>query len=97
MVWVGLGAAAFAGKWIAENKNGRCFFNSMRSNLAKHQMETVGEEPQHDLGRGYRPGRRVQLSYYKKVRPPACGDRAFCRAICFLRPTVKFPVCVSFL
>ena len=34
----------FAGKWIAENKNGRTFFNSMRANLAKHQMETVGAE-----------------------------------------------------
>ena len=44
LVWVGLGATAFAGKWIVENENGRCCFNSMRSNLAKHQMETVGEE-----------------------------------------------------
>ena len=34
----------FAGSWIAENKNGRTFFNSMRANLAKHQMETVGAE-----------------------------------------------------
>ena len=34
----------FAGKWIAENKNGRCFFNASRSILAKHQMETVGAE-----------------------------------------------------
>ena len=34
----------FAGKWIAENKNGRCFFNSKRQNLKKHQMEIVGEE-----------------------------------------------------
>ncbi len=34
----------FAGKWIAENKNGRCFFNATRSILAKHQMETVGAE-----------------------------------------------------
>ena len=34
----------FAGKWIAENKNGRCFFNSKRAMLAKHQMETVGAE-----------------------------------------------------
>ena len=34
----------FAGKWIAENKNGRCFFNSKRDNLKKHQMEIVGEE-----------------------------------------------------
>lgn len=33
----------FAGKWIAENKNGRCFFNSKRENLAKHQMEIVGQ------------------------------------------------------
>ena len=34
----------FAGKWIAENKNGRCFFNASRSILAKHPMETVGAE-----------------------------------------------------
>ena len=34
----------FAGKWIAENKNGRCFFNSKRAQLAKHQMEIVGKE-----------------------------------------------------
>lgn len=34
----------FAGKWIAENKNGRTFFNSKRAMLAKHPMETVGAE-----------------------------------------------------
>ena len=34
----------FAGKWIAENKNGRTFFNSKRANLAKHPMEIVGAE-----------------------------------------------------
>ena len=34
----------FAGKWIAENKNGRCFFNATRGILAKHQMEVVGAE-----------------------------------------------------
>ena len=34
----------FAGKWIAENKNGRTFFNSKRAALKKHQMEIVGEE-----------------------------------------------------
>ena len=34
----------FAGKWIAENKNGRTFFNSKRQQLKKHQMEIVGEE-----------------------------------------------------
>ena len=34
----------FAGKWIAENKNGRTFFNSKRALLAKHPMETVGAE-----------------------------------------------------
>ena len=34
----------FAGRWIAENKNGRTFFNSKRAQLAKHQMETVGRE-----------------------------------------------------
>ena len=34
----------FAGRWIAENKNGRTFFNSKRAQLKKHQMEIVGEE-----------------------------------------------------
>ena len=34
----------FAGKWIAENKNGRCFFNSKRAQLDKHPMEIVGKE-----------------------------------------------------
>ncbi len=34
----------FAGKWIAENKNGRTFFNSKRHNLSKHPMEVVGQE-----------------------------------------------------
>ena len=34
----------FASRWIAENKNGRSFFNSKRELLAKHQMEIVGEE-----------------------------------------------------
>ena len=34
----------FAGNWIAENKNGRTFFNASRRNLAKHQMEVVGAE-----------------------------------------------------
>ena len=34
----------FAGKWIAENKNGRTFFNAKRAQLAKHQMEVVGAE-----------------------------------------------------
>jgi ketol-acid reductoisomerase len=34
----------FAGKWIAENKNGRTFFNSKRAALKKHQMEIVGAE-----------------------------------------------------
>ena len=34
---------SFAGRWIAENKNGRTFFNSKRAALAKHPMETVGE------------------------------------------------------
>jgi ketol-acid reductoisomerase len=33
----------FAGKWIAENKNGRTFFNSKRAALARHPMETVGK------------------------------------------------------
>ena len=34
----------FAGKWIAENKNGRCFFNSKREQLAKHPMEVIGRQ-----------------------------------------------------
>ena len=33
----------FAGRWIAENKNGRTFFNSKRAQLAKHEMEVVGK------------------------------------------------------
>ena len=33
----------FASKWIAENKNGRSFFNSKRDQLAKHPMEIVGK------------------------------------------------------
>ena len=35
---------SFAGRWIAENKNGRTFFNSKREQLAKHQMEVVGKQ-----------------------------------------------------
>jgi ketol-acid reductoisomerase len=34
----------FANNWIAENKNGRCFFNATRRNLAKHPMEVVGAQ-----------------------------------------------------
>ena len=34
----------FAGNWIAENKNGRTFFNAKRAQLAKHPMEVVGAE-----------------------------------------------------
>mgnify|MGYP002622577085 FL=1 len=34
----------FAGKWIAENKNGRTFFNSKREQLKKHPMEIVGQQ-----------------------------------------------------
>ena len=34
----------FAGNWIADNKNGRTFFNSKRAILAKHEMEVVGEQ-----------------------------------------------------
>lgn len=39
----------FASRWIAENKNGRSFFNSKRDNLAKHQMEIVGEELRNNM------------------------------------------------
>jgi ketol-acid reductoisomerase len=35
---------SFAGKWIAENKNGRTFFNSKRAQLGRHQMEIVGKQ-----------------------------------------------------
>ena len=35
---------SFAGRWIAENKNGRTFFNSKRAQLAKHPRELVGKE-----------------------------------------------------
>ena len=35
---------SFAGKWIAENQTGRCFFNASRAILAKHPMETMGAE-----------------------------------------------------
>ncbi|MGI5971238.1 MAG: ketol-acid reductoisomerase [Oscillospiraceae bacterium] len=34
----------FAGQWIAENRNGRTFFNSCRAALSKHPMEVVGAE-----------------------------------------------------
>ena len=34
----------FAGQWIAENKNGRTFFNASRRMLAEHPMEVVGAE-----------------------------------------------------
>jgi len=34
----------FAGKWIAENKNGRPYFKSKRMLLEKHPMEVVGKE-----------------------------------------------------
>ena len=39
----------FAGKWIAENKNGRTFFNSKRDQLAKHPMEVVGAELRNNM------------------------------------------------
>lgn len=34
----------FAGRWIAENKNGRTYLNSKRAQLAKHPMEVVGRQ-----------------------------------------------------
>ncbi len=34
----------FAGKWIAENKNGRAHFNATRRLKAEHELETVGTE-----------------------------------------------------
>lgn len=39
----------FASKWIAENKNGRSFFNSKRDQLAKHPMEIVGAELRNNM------------------------------------------------
>jgi len=35
---------SFAGRWIAENKSGRTFFNSKRAQLAKHPMEVIGKQ-----------------------------------------------------
>ena len=40
---------SFAGRWIAENKNGRTFFNSKRAQLAKHPMEIVGAELRNNM------------------------------------------------
>ncbi|NLF35122.1 MAG: ketol-acid reductoisomerase, partial [Clostridiales bacterium] len=34
----------FAGNWIAENKNGRTFFNATRRINDAHQVEVVGKE-----------------------------------------------------
>ncbi len=34
---------SFAGRWIAENRNGRTFFNSKRDELARHPMEVIGK------------------------------------------------------
>ena len=39
----------FASRWIAENKNGRSFFNSKRDLLAKHPMEIVGAELRNNM------------------------------------------------
>ena len=39
----------FASKWIAENTNGRSFFNSKRDQLAKHPMEVVGAELRNNM------------------------------------------------
>ena len=38
-----------ASRWIAENKNGRSFFNSKRDQLAKHPMEIVGAELRNNM------------------------------------------------
>ncbi len=40
---------SFAGRWIAENKNGRTFFNSKRDLLAEHPMEKVGRELRNNM------------------------------------------------
>ena len=34
----------FAGNWMAENHNGRCFFNATRRQVAEHPVEIVGAE-----------------------------------------------------
>lgn len=34
----------FAGNWMAENRNGRCYFNATRRQVAEHPMEIVGAE-----------------------------------------------------
>ncbi len=34
----------FASNWIAENRNGRCFFNASRRLSAEHEVEVVGAE-----------------------------------------------------
>lgn len=34
----------FAGRWMAENKNGRTFFNSKRAEVSRHPMEVVGQQ-----------------------------------------------------
>ncbi len=34
----------FASNWIAENRNGRCFFNATRRMASEHQVEKVGAE-----------------------------------------------------
>ena len=39
----------FASRWIAENKNGRSFFNSKRDQLAKHPLELVGAELRNNM------------------------------------------------
>ncbi len=40
---------SFASRWIAENKNGRSFFNSKRDQLARHPMEIVGAELRNNM------------------------------------------------
>ncbi len=40
---------SFAGRWIAENRNGRTFFNSKREQLARHPMEVIGRELRNNM------------------------------------------------
>ena len=66
----------FAGKWIAENKNGRTFFNSKRAQLKKHQMELVGDELRRNMiwGGDKESGHCLQLTQ-NRARAPRSGSR----------------------
>ena len=74
----------FAGKWIAENKNGRTFFNAKRAQLAKHQMETVGAELRKNMlwGDDTDLDHCLQLTFALQIKhPPATAGGCFLRNI----------------